>query len=69
MTATLRPIEGPTFTTGQRVQYRGMFGETDGPLGRVSRVCKGYIKVRQDDGQTVDYHPEDLAPITAKGAR
>lgn len=50
-------------STGQRVKYVGMFGETDGPTGRVSRVCKAYVKVRWDDGRREDHHPEHLRVV------
>lgn len=52
--------------TGQRVRYVGLsvFGPVEnGPAGRVSRICKGYVKVRLDTGGTEDYHPESLRPI------
>lgn len=54
------------FVNGQRVRYVGMSGMvTDGPTGRVSRVCKAYIKVRLDDGRYEDFHPEGLRAVTA----
>ncbi|BCI83451.1 hypothetical protein MTY66_50760 [Mycolicibacterium sp. TY66] len=57
-------MTAPTLRTGQRVRYVGLFGDgTDGPTGRVSRVCRGYVKVRFDDGRLEDLHPEGLRPI------
>lgn len=49
--------------TGQRVKYVGVFGSTDGPTGYVSRVCKGYVKVRWDDGRCDDVHPESIRVV------
>lgn len=51
-------------STGQRVKYVGIFGDADGPTGRVSRVCRGYVKVRWDDGRCDDVHPEDVAAVS-----
>lgn len=49
------------FVNDQRVRYVGLSGMiTDGPTGRVSRICKGYIKVRLDGGKYEDFHPESL---------
>lgn len=56
---------GPdTLSTGQRVKYVGIFGDVDGPTGRVSRVCRGYVKVRWDDGRNDDVHPEDIRAVS-----
>ncbi len=51
-----------TFATGQRVKFVGIHGRTDGPVGRVSRVCRGWIRVRWDDGRADQVHPEDIVP-------
>lgn len=51
-----------TFTSGQRVKFVGIHGRTDGPTGRVSRVCRGYVRVRWDGGDTEQVHPDDIKP-------
>lgn len=55
-----------TFTTGQRVKYVGIHGRADGPSGRVTRVCRAWIRVRWDDGRADQVHPEDIRPVTQK---
>lgn len=52
-----------TFTSGQRVKYIGIHGRTDGPVGRISRVCRGWIRVRWDGGSVEQVHPEDIRPV------
>ena len=55
------------FVTGQRVRYVGLFGlADDGPVGRVSRVCKAYVKVRWDDGRYDDVHPESIRAVSSR---
>lgn len=49
--------------SGQRVKYVGISGKVDGPTGRVSRVCKAYVKVRWDDGHCDDVHPESITVV------
>lgn len=49
-----------TFTSGQRVKYVGITGRADGPAGRVTRVCRAWIRVRWDDGRADQVHPEDI---------
>lgn len=51
-----------TFTTGQRVRYVGLTGRADGPSGRVTRVCRAWVRVRWDDGRAEQVHPEDIVP-------
>lgn len=51
--------------TGQRVRYVGITGSADGPVGRVSRVCKAYVRVRWDDGRIDQVHPADLRSVEA----
>lgn len=46
---------------GQRVKYVGIHGRADGPTGRVTGVCRAYIRVRWDDGRVDRVHPEDIA--------
>ena len=55
-----------TFIAGQRVKYVGIHGRADGPSGRVTRVCRAWIRVRWDDGGTDQVHPEDIRPVTQK---
>lgn len=50
------------FTSGQRIRYVGITGRADGPAGRVTRVCRAWIRVRWDDGRTDQAHPEDIQP-------
>jgi len=51
---------------GQRVQYVGFTGRADGQTGRVSRVLKsGAVRVRWDNGDTYDVHPQDVRPAAA----
>lgn len=47
---------------GARVRWVGMHGRADGPTGRVSRVCAGWVRVRWDSGDTEQVHPEDIRP-------
>jgi hypothetical protein len=49
--------------TGQLVKYIGVSGRADGPTGRVSRVCRAYVKVRWDDCRINDIHPSDLRAV------
>ena len=51
-----------SFTAGQRVRYVGIHGRADGPIGRVTRVCRAWIRVRWDDGNSDQVHPEDVRP-------
>lgn len=55
---------GDGLSNGQRVKYVGITGRADGPVGRVSRVCRAYVKVRWDDGRREDVHPEDIVRVT-----
>lgn len=55
---------GVVLTTGQRVRYVGLSGQVDGLTGRVSRVCKGYIKVKLDNGLVENYHPHDVRVVS-----
>lgn len=52
----------PALATGQRVRYVGVTGRADGLTGRVSRVCRAYVRVRWDDGTIDQVHPEDIRP-------
>ena len=51
------------FTAGQRVRYVGITGRADGPSGRVTRVCRAWVRVRWDDGRSDQVHPEDLRGV------
>lgn len=52
------------FSAGQRVRYVGITGQADGPVGRVSRVCKGYVRVRWDGRSDYDQvHPDDIRVV------
>lgn len=50
------------FASRQRVRWVGIHGRGDGPTGRVSRVCRGYVLVRWDSGAVEQVHPEDIRP-------
>lgn len=60
------PLRPAAFTNGQRVKYVGMFGETDGPTGRVIRQYKSGVRVRWDDGNTYSVHPEDIRAVSGR---
>ncbi|MBE5426644.1 hypothetical protein [Mycobacteroides abscessus] len=63
----LRAVPQPTaFTNGQRVKYVGMFGETDGPTGRVVRQYKSGVRVRWDSGAVDTVHPEDVRAVSGR---
>lgn len=51
-------------TTGQRVRSVGIHSRADGPTGRVSRVCRAFVRVHWDDGRVKDAHPEDIQAVT-----
>ncbi len=74
MTSTKTNSLGDTFagaasvalTSGRRVQYVGFTGRADGMCGRVSRVLKsGAVRVRWDNGDTYDVHPQDVRAAEA----
>lgn len=48
---------------GQRVQFVGMYGTTDGPIGKVWRVTKYGVWVTFQDGSRQQLHPEGLRVI------
>ena len=49
---------------GKRVQFVGMFGKTDGPVGKVWRVTSGGVWVTFADGSRQQLHPEGLRVIS-----
>lgn len=49
---------------GKRVQFVGMFGTTDGPIGKVWRVTKHGIWVTLPDGHRQQWHPESMRVIS-----
>lgn len=46
--------------TGKRVQYVGMSGKTDGPIGKVWRVTRYGVWVTFQDGSRQQLHPDGL---------
>lgn len=52
-----------TMFKGQRVQFVGMFGNAEGPAGRVWRVTNKGVWVTLADGHREQFHPEDLPII------
>lgn len=49
--------------TGKRVKFVGMFGNADGPTGKVWRVTSRGVWVTFADGHREQLHPEDLRII------
>lgn len=49
---------------GKRVQYVGMSGRTDGPVGKVWRVTRFGVWVTFEDGSRQQLHPEGLRVIS-----
>ena len=47
----------------KRVQFVGMMGNTDGPIGKVWRVTKSGVWVTFPDGHREQLHPEDIRVI------
>ncbi|MET4588846.1 hypothetical protein [Arthrobacter sp. 754] len=45
---------------GKRVQFVGMMGNTDGPVGKVWRVTRYGVWVTFEDGHREQLHPEDI---------
>ena len=45
---------------GRRVQYVGMRGTADGPVGKVWRVTTRGVWVTLPDGERQQWHPEDV---------
>jgi hypothetical protein len=48
---------------GRRVQFVGMFGNTDGPVGKVWRVTNRGVWVTFPDGHREQLHPEDIRVV------
>jgi len=48
---------------GKRVQFVGMHGTTDGPIGKVWRVTARGVWVTFPDGHREQLHPEDIRVI------
>lgn len=49
--------------TGKRVQFVGMMGTTDGPVGKVWRVTSSGVWVTLADGTRQQWHPEDVRVV------
>jgi hypothetical protein len=49
--------------TGRHVQFVGMFGTTDGPIGKVWRVTNRGVWVTFPDGHREQLHPEDIRVV------
>jgi hypothetical protein len=45
---------------GRTVQFVGMFGNADGPTGKVWRVTSRGVWVTLPDGSRQQWHPEDI---------
>lgn len=56
---TLQDIK-EAFPSGQRVQYVGLTGKADGPIGTVWRVTTRGVWVTYPDLGRQQHHPEDL---------
>lgn len=50
---------------GQRVQFTGMFGDTDGPVAKVWRVTRFGLWVTMADGSRQQWHPESVTVVPA----
>lgn len=48
---------------GKRVKFVGMFGKTDGPVGKVWRVTNRGVWVTFADGHREQLHPEDIRVV------
>ncbi|BCW85055.1 hypothetical protein NicSoilE8_27280 [Arthrobacter sp. NicSoilE8] len=48
---------------GRRVQYVGMTGKADGPVGKVWRVTSRGVWVTWENGERQQCHPEGLRVI------
>lgn len=48
---------------GKRVKFVGMFGKTDGPVGKVWRVTNGGVWVTFANGDRQQLHPDGLRVI------
>ena len=53
----------PDLKAGQRVQYVGPYGTTDGPVVKVWRVTRFGVWVTMADGSRQQWHPEDVRII------
>lgn len=47
----------------KRVKFTGMFGNADGPVGRVCRVTSRGVWVTWENGTREQCHPDDLTVI------
>lgn len=48
---------------GKRVKFTGMYGKTDGPVGKVWRVTSRGIWVTLEDGSRQQWHPESVTVV------
>jgi hypothetical protein len=48
---------------GRRVQFVGMMGNTDGPIGKVWRITNHGIWVNLPDGSRQQWHPESVTVV------
>lgn len=56
--------EMKTRFAGKRVQFVGMYNNTDGPVGKVWRVTNCGVWVTFPDGHREQLHPEDIRVVT-----
>jgi hypothetical protein len=49
--------------TGKRVQFVGMFGNSNGLIGKVWRVTSRGVWVTYPDGHREQHHPEDIRVV------
>lgn len=48
---------------GRHVKFVGMFGNANGPTGKVWRVTNRGVWVTFEDGHREQFHPEDLRVV------
>ncbi len=48
----------------KKVQFVGMFGNADGPTGKVWRVTARGVWVTLPDGSRQQWHPEDVRVVS-----
>lgn len=48
---------------GQRVQFVGMAGTTDGPTAKVWRITRHGVWVTMGDGSRQQWHPESVRVV------
>lgn len=63
MTTEPAPHDFKAMFTGRHVQFVGMHGTTDGPVGKVWRVTTRGVWVTLPNGERQQWHPEDIRTI------